>query len=66
VNINSAASSTNADNKAVTTIPNYEIEKNYHELQEDYHKVVNIAGELIECMEQLCKGESVGFKWEIL
>uniref|UniRef100_A0A915ENB4 LisH domain-containing protein n=1 Tax=Ditylenchus dipsaci TaxID=166011 RepID=A0A915ENB4_9BILA len=39
--------------------PDYEIEKNYHELQKDYHKVVNIASELIDCLERLAKGKTI-------
>uniref|UniRef100_A0A915EL57 Uncharacterized protein n=1 Tax=Ditylenchus dipsaci TaxID=166011 RepID=A0A915EL57_9BILA len=39
--------------------PDYQIEKNYHELQKDYHKVVNIDSELIDCLERLAKGKTI-------
>ena len=33
--------------------------KDYQELQHDYYKIIDIAGELIECLEQTCHGKTV-------
>ncbi|KAI1728291.1 lisH domain-containing protein ARMC9 [Ditylenchus destructor] len=36
-----------------------EINKDYHNLQKDYHRVVDIASQLINCLEQLSKGNPI-------
>lgn len=31
----------------------------YRELQDDYYKLIDIAAELIDCLEQSCQGKAV-------
>uniref|UniRef100_A0A914YZB7 Uncharacterized protein n=1 Tax=Panagrolaimus superbus TaxID=310955 RepID=A0A914YZB7_9BILA len=33
--------------------------QDYQDLQEDYYKIIEIASELIDCLEQTCSGKTV-------
>ncbi|KAE9553446.1 hypothetical protein FO519_003359 [Halicephalobus sp. NKZ332] len=44
--------------KLLSTVDKARI-KDYQELQHDYYKIIDIAGELIECLEQTCHGKTI-------